>query len=783
MPSTPFPFRSRSPLRLRPAFVFVTGPLWLATLSVGWGSDANRRERGEAIYREQCVACHGDDGMGTEEFYPEALVGDRSVGELAEVITDTMPEEDPEACVAEDAAAVALYVHHAFYSEAARVRNRPPRVSLARLTASQLRQSLADLYSRFDGGTLPTDSEPGLQGQYFEGRRWKEENRKIRRVDPTLDFDFGREGPGDEINPEEFSIRWSGGLKVDVTGRYEIVARSTCSFVMKFGARERVLINNHVQSGDKTEFRRTLRLTAGRVYPIHIDFTQRKRKTEQPPARFSLSWTPPGGTEEVIPARHLTKRVPPATFALQADLPPDDRSYGYERGISVSRQWDESTTVAAIEFASFAIEELWPAYRRRHRNDPDEDRQRLRNFLATLIETAFRAPLDDELRERYVDRPVDAEADDGEAIRRGLLMALKSPRFLYPTLDKPAKPSRQVANRLALVLFDSLPADKWLLDLIEKDALRDRGAIRQAAQRMVDDYRTRGKVREAFVQWLDLGHFDEISKDQDRYPGFDRELVSDLRRSLGQTIEDVVWGDSSDFRALFRDDRTYTTARLAEFYGEDWEPADEDGPRLRRSVPAPGRRFGILNHPYLMSGLAYHAETSPIHRGVFLVRSMLGRTLRPPNEAFTPLSPDLHPDLTTRERVSLQTSPESCQVCHVKINSLGFALENFDAVGRYRAEERDQKVDPSGSYRTRNDVEVKFSGPQDLAAFLADGEDSRRAFVGQMFEFLVKQPVAAFGTDRLDSLTRSFREHDCSIRHLLVEIAVIAAADTLAEES
>ncbi len=99
----------------------------------------------------------------------------------------------------------------------------------------------------------------------------------------------------------------------------------------------------------------------------------------------------------------------------------------------------------------------------------------------------------------------------------------------------------------------------------------------------------------------------------------------------------------------------------------------------------------MITHPYLMSALAYHDSTSPIHRGVFLIRFVLGRTLRPPAEAFAPLSPDLHPDLTTRERVELQTSPESCQVvCHSKINGLGFTLENFDAVGRYRELEREK---------------------------------------------------------------------------------------------
>jgi hypothetical protein len=139
-----------------------------------------------------------------------------------------------------------------------------------------------------------------------------------------------------------------------------------------------------------------------------------------------------------------------------------------------------------------------------------------------------------------------------------------------------------------------------------------------------------------------------------------------------------------------------------------------------------------------MSGLAYRDSTSPIHRGVFLMRYLLGRTLRPPNEAFTPLSPTLHPDLTTRERVSLQTSPESCQVCHIKINGLGFALEKFDAVGRYQEKELGRAIDASGRYTTRNGETVEFAGPRELADFLADSDDAKRAFVVRAFQHFVE---------------------------------------------
>lgn len=759
--------------------VSLAGPLLLFGLSLigeARGAD-DLLQRGEAIYRSQCASCHGLEGEGAEDVYTSPLVGDLSIGELAEVISETMPEDEPEACVAADAAAVAAYIHDTFYSEAAQVRKRVARVGLARLTADQLRQSYADLYARESGVASVTDSR-GVKGIYFDGARWKNENKKIERVDPVIDFDFGDAGPGEGIKPEAFYIHWQGGIKADVTGRYEIVVRSTCSFVCDFGKIGRELINNHVQSGDKTEFRRTMHLTAGRVYPFKIGFTQRERKTEQPPARISLSWVPPHGSEEIVPTRNLIDGHAPATFALQTTLPPDDRSYGYERGIAINRQWDDSTTAAAIEFAQIAIDELWPDYRQKHKKDPDENRAQLRSFLTGIVEAAFRGPLSDGLRTLYVDQQIDATEDDSEAIKRVLLLSLKSPRFLYPTIDHDRSPSQQAANRLALVLFDSLPSDAWLVKQASEHGLTDEPQIRAAAARMVSDYRVQAKTREMLYQWLNLGHVEEITKDATQYSDFGPELVSDLRASLDEFLDAVVWSETSDYRQFFQADWTYTTERLAAFYGDAWKPAEAEGPRLRRSVPDSEHRFGVLSHPYLMSALAYHDATSPIHRGVFLTRNVLGRVIRPPSEAFSPLAPDLHPDLTTRERVTLQTSPDSCQACHTRINGLGFALENFDAVGRYRSSEREMPIDASGSYITRSGELVEFKTPQELADHLATHEDSHRAFVARTFQHFVKQPPAAYGPETVDRLVEKFAKSGFNIRELLIEIAVVAATDT-----
>jgi hypothetical protein len=177
----------------------------------------------------------------------------------------------------------------------------------------------------------------------------------------------------------------------------------------------------------------------------------------------------------------------------------------------------------------------------------------------------------------------------------------------------------------------------------------------------------------------------------------------------------------------------------------------------------------------LLAAFAYTDETSPIHRGVFISRSLLGRALKPPPQAVSPLSPDLHANLTTRERVALQTNSVACMSCHGMINPLGFTLEHYDAIGRYRAEEKGQPINAAGKYLTRSGETVEFAGLRDLAQFLATSEEAHTAFVQQLFHYLVKQPVRAYGTERLPALTQSFRENEFNIKRLVATIVASAA--------
>jgi len=356
------------------------------------------------------------------------------------------------------------------------------------------------------------------------------------------------------------------------------------------------------------------------------------------------------------------------------------------------------------------------------------------------------------------------------AVKRCVLLTLKSPRFLYRELSTGEADAYDVASRLSFGLWDSLP-DGELLKAAAASELSTREQVARHAERMLQDPRSRAKLHEFFLQWLKVDHYPDLAKDAKRFPGFDPAVASDLRTSLELGLDQVVWSERSDFRELLLSDKLFLNGRLAKVYGLDL-PAD--APFQPVSLD-PAERAGVLTHPYLLASFAYVDTSSPIHRGVLVARNMLGRLLQPPPAAFTPLAAELHPNLTTRQRVMVQTKPEACASCHNMINPLGFTLEKFDAIGRLRAQENGRPVDATGSYVARSGKTVKFSGSRELASYLATSEEAHAAFVEKLFQYLVKQPVRAFGPDTLPNLEKSFAANGYSIRKQLVESMAVSA--------
>jgi len=735
---------------------------------------------GLAVYREHCLHCHGENGTGTAEV-PSPLVGDRSVNQLADYIHDTMPEGDPDAVTGAAARQVAEYIHAGFYSAVARDRNRPARVELARLTNRELENTLADLVRSFRGGLPRDDGRRGLVGEYFSGHRADDAaGLVLERIDPQIAFDFGIEGPDPErFRPHRFSIRWHGSLLPAETGVYEFVVRTdhAVRLWLNQAKQEPPLLDGWVKSGDESEYRGTVRLLGGRGYPLMLEFSKAHQGVDSqkhPPAAragIELLWKPPHGVLEPVPERCLAPWTSPPCFVPATRFPPDDRSIGYERGTSVSPEWFAAATAVAAETADHVVAHLEPLAG--VTRDAPEREARLRRFCGSFAARAFRHPLADDLRTLVVDRPFAGAPDLDTAVKRSVLLVLQSPRFLFRESPAESTDPFVTAARLSYGLCDSLP-DGPLWEAASRKQLATAEQVGRQAGRLLDDPRTRAKLREFLLHWLRVGEPREIVKDREAFAEFTPAVVADLRASLLLAVDEALDGRSDGFHRLLTEEEVWLNGRLAPLYGASLWP---EAPFRPVRIDA-GRRGGILSHPYLMSMLAYADDSSPIHRGVFLARSVLGNVLKPPKEAVAPLAPDMHPELTTRERVAIQTEAVACQTCHTMINPLGFALEEFDAVGRYRVEQQagrlTKPIDAGGSYLPREGPEAIFRGAKELAAYVADSPDAREAFVQHLFHALVRQPTRAWGPETLPDLTRSFTAAGCDIRHLTVEIIKVA---------
>ncbi len=745
---------------------------------------------GAAIYQKLCLECHGKNGEGVEGKYDEPLMGDRNLEALTHKIEKTMPEDNEDACVGEDAKQVAAYIYGSFYSPEAQARLPLPPKDLSRLTIAQYRTSVADLIGHFRKGPgfdRPATTETGLKGFYSgqrlpkpgeeavdttpkKGIKAKIPNMTIERVDPVLSFHFGADSPEKEtMEADQFKNRWEGSVVAEETGLYEF------SIKTENGARLHVndlsegqaLIDAWVSSGpDVREEKRTIYLLGGRAYGLLLEHFKFKEKS----ASIELWWKPPHGVKEIIPRRALRTDRPKPVMIVDATFPADDSSGGYERGTTISKAWDQATTEAAISISEHVeknIDELAGT----NRNAPDRA-EKLRKFATEFASTAYRRPLADDVITRVIDRHFASAQTPTQAVKRIVLFTLKAPDFLYPAVAEPERPDDfAVASRLALTLWDSIP-DRHLTRVATEGKLHTREQAAGEAQRMIADPRTRAKLQGFFHYWLELDRAENIAKDPKAFPDFNEVVQSDLRASLMQFIDEVVWSEKSDYRELLQADYILLNSRLANIYGKT-----VPGEGLQRVSFDPKQRAGVVTHPYLLASLASSRQTSPIHRGVFLTRNIVGMALKPPPIVVSFDESHFDPKLTMRDKITQLTRNDSCMSCHSLINPLGFSLENFDAIGRWRTQDNDEPVNPVTEFANENGDRVHLAGPRDIVNYVAGNTLSHRAFVRQLFNHTVKQQTPAYGMRTLDQLQRKFTASDCNIQKLLIEIAFVAALD------
>ncbi|MEQ9411166.1 MAG: DUF1592 domain-containing protein [Fuerstiella sp.] len=334
---------------------------------------------------------------------------------------------------------------------------------------------------------------------------------------------------------------------------------------------------------------------------------------------------------------------------------------------------------------------------------PDDGEACARQILSPLLRRAYRRPIHEEDLVQPLKFYRNASAIDGfdAGIESALSSILVSPQFLFrierdPSGAVPGKPYHisdvELASRLSFFLWSSLPDDE-LLQLAEDGRLRDPRVMKAQVQRMLADERSSSLVTSFAGQWLYLRNLETLTPDLRLFPDFDHNLREAFRRETELFFESIVREDRSVLD-LLRADYTFLNERLAKHYGIP----HIYGSRFRRiRLPPDSQRGGLLRHGSILTVTSYATRTSPVIRGHWILENLIGAPPPPPPDDVPALKDNtVAASLSVRERLTAHRANPACASCHDLMDPIGFSLENFDAIGRWRETEAGQPVDASG---------------------------------------------------------------------------------------
>ena len=340
-----------------------------------------------------------------------------------------------------------------------------------------------------------------------------------------------------------------------------------------------------------------------------------------------------------------------------------------------------------------------------------EEARCAKTMLSTLARRAYRRPPSDADIETLLAfyEAGRAEGDFDAGIQAAVERLLVDPEFLFrietdPPGVGPGTAYRlsdlDLASRLSFFLWSSLPDDA-LLDLAARDALGDPAVLEQQIGRMLADPRSRALVENFAGQWLQLRKLRNAAPDTATYTAFDENLRDAMRRETELFLEHELREDRPLVNML-QADYTFVNERLARHYGIP----DVYGPHFRRVTYPDTTRGGLLGHASILTITSYANRTSPVVRGVWLLDNILGTPPPPPPPNIPSLrsARDEGVPATMRARLAQHRTNAVCASCHNTIDPLGFALESYDAIGRWRATngggtpyDTGVPIDPSGT--------------------------------------------------------------------------------------
>ncbi len=333
----------------------------------------------------------------------------------------------------------------------------------------------------------------------------------------------------------------------------------------------------------------------------------------------------------------------------------------------------------------------------------DEEEACAEEIVSRLLRRAFRRPIDaaDLVKPMALYRRGRQFGNFEDGIELALSSILINPNFLFRIERDPTEVSSQtayrlsdveLASRLSFFLWSSIPDDE-LIDLAQQGKLSDSTVLADQTRRMLQDERSSALVTNFAGQWLYLRNLDSITPDGRLYPDFDDNLRQAFRRETELFFESIVREDRSVLD-LLKSDYTFLNERLAKHYGIPHVYGSHFRPV---KVSSASRRGGLLRHGSILTVTSYATRTSPVIRGKWILENLLGTPPPPPPPNVPALNDNtVSARLPVRERLAQHRADAACASCHNLIDPVGFALENFDAVGRWRDLDMERPVDANG---------------------------------------------------------------------------------------
>ena len=396
-----------------------------------------------------------------------------------------------------------------------------------------------------------------------------------------------------------------------------------------------------------------------------------------------------------------------------------------------------------------------------------------RTIITALARRAYRRPVeaDDVTQLLGLYKHWAAEGGFETGIRLALQKILVSPEFIFrveydPPGVKPGANYRvsdvELASRLSFFLWSTIPDDE-LLGLAEQGKLSDPRILEAQTRRMLADPRSRSLVTNFAGQWLYLRNVTRIQPDPQAFPAFDENLRRAMREETERVIETTIREDRP-VADLLDTDFTFVNERLARHYGID----GVYGAAFRRiQITDPNRR-GLLGQASILAVTSYPNRTAPTLRGKWVMEQILGSPPPPPPANV----PSLKDDATTRnmnmrERMEQHRANPTCAVCHVRMDPLGFSLENFDGLGRWREATGGVAIDSSGVLPDG----TKFDGPHGLRDILLSRKDSFvETFTERLMTYALGRGVEEYDEPTIRKVVREAKSNGDSWSAIILGI-------------